>query len=197
MAFYFKIMDPSRHRFPGTSAACTPLTSPLPSRATSPASTPGLEDRSPSSSRNNSLRSRRRRSRMHLHHHHYFNFHFSHGHPTSLFHEVLNRSHENPVGVFESQKYLNLETRFTHPGAEAVLHRMMQLLGESANELLLCCAESIDHFVTWLQRVNDDRIWKRYIKKRCLKWEGEAVVENEEVIHNLRTCLDEFRRTKR
>lgn len=193
MSFYFKIMDPSRHRFQGTPSASvigTPTTTPGASRPTSPASTPGAEERSPANSRPNSLRSRRRR-----HHHHYFGIHHAQGH-SSLFHEVLSRPYENTVGVFEFQKYLNLEIRFTHPGAEVVLSHMMQLLAESAQDLLICCADSLDYFVAWLQRVNDDRIWKRYINKKGLSWE-EAITENEEVTWKLKNSLSEFRESKR
>ncbi|KAI5118341.1 hypothetical protein M0805_009144 [Coniferiporia weirii] len=197
MAFYFRIMDPSRHRFPGT-----PVATPVPSRQATPPTSPGdmIPNPSASGTPTGSITSRRRRYRHSAHphaHHHHHHHHNALAHPGSLFHEVRARSPEHAVGVFESQAYLNLETRFAHAGADALRARMMGLLGASAGALLLCSADTLDYCSAWLQRVNDDRVWKRVLMGRRGKLWKEVVQDNEDVKDKLKACLEEFRITKR
>ncbi|KAH8105047.1 hypothetical protein DFH11DRAFT_1864282 [Phellopilus nigrolimitatus] len=219
MAFYFRIMDPVRHAFPGTGG-----TTPIHSGPSSPPGTPhahvhahfGSNAASVSNSHSNSsasIASRRRRRHTTALPHYFSLPHAAHahahtpGHPHlgSLFHEVRARAPEHAVGAFESQAYLNLETRLAHAGADALRFRMTCLLGESAGALLGCAADALDHCTGWLQRVNDDRLWKRVwrgVRGRIRRRAGErmceeVVLENEEVKARLKACLEEFRKTKR
>lgn len=58
------------------------------------------------------------------------------------------------MGVFESQRYLNLETNvFAHRDADAILSRMMGLLSDSSLDLLNTCADTLEYVDTWLRCV--------------------------------------------
>lgn len=107
------------------------------------------------------------------------------------------RGPEHAVGVFESQAYLNLETRFAHADADALRARTMGLLGASAEPLLLRCADTLEHVGNWLQRVNDDRLWKRLVKRKGIRQWSEIVQENEDIKAELIKCLEEFRKSRR
>ncbi|KAI5115077.1 hypothetical protein M0805_006708, partial [Coniferiporia weirii] len=100
------------------------------------------------------------------------------------------------VGVFESQRFLNLELRMAHPNADELVPRIMELLIESANELIVCCADTLDHLVGWLERMNQDRFWKIYGRRRKMTWE-EGIRKDEAMRERLRSTLDEFRQKKR
>ncbi|KAI5115336.1 hypothetical protein M0805_008881, partial [Coniferiporia weirii] len=144
MAFYFKIIDPVVGKQVGTfSVLNTPMSSPAQSRAPTRPPSPNLSQIEVNSPSNVSISSTRPRNRHRHHsaHHsihnslyqHTLNFYHSHHHhhhhhvpsvfthPTSLFHEVLSRSTENAVGVFESQRFLNLELRMAHPNADELV----------------------------------------------------------------------------
>lgn len=238
MAFYFKIMDSSKNRQPGTPAFSllnTPMPSPPTSPPTSRPPSPTRSTRSLSeqvvSSSNASIASaspsmshpypnhgpnynRRRRNRhsaqnslyhhaLNLTHHSHHHTHHSHHHhsrhlhyPSSLFHEVLDRQAEGAVGVFESQRYLNLETRLTHPNAEEVIPRVVAHLGESSADLTATCADALDHLAAWLGRMNQDRFWKLFRRDREKTW-GEGIQEDEAMCARLRSVLEEFRLKKR
>lgn len=216
MAFYFKIMDPSRHRFTGNiSGSCTPTFTftPTPSR---PSSKPASRACSPPSTpksdypRSSQMGSKTqgdltvpRRRRVYNGLYHYFQSHHNLpgllGNSHSLFRDIRVRGHdsEHAVGVFESQAYLNLESRFEHANADVLLDNMMSLLGSSTNALLVRCSDTLDHATKWLQRVNDDRLWKRVIKRRQIRKWQDVVEENEGIRDSLKKCLEEFRSVRR
>ena len=115
---------------------------------------------------------------------------------------------ENPVGVFESQRYLNLETRFAHPDADAVLGRMMALLNESVRDLVEACASAMEDVGLWLGEVEKEGGWKAWAasvmeavrggwtERRKERWE-ETVKMAEEARERLDKALHEFRTKKR
>ena len=202
MAFYFRIVNP-KDKFPGTptpaaSRASTPLATPATSRAPSPASRE--ESVVPSNASQNSGTRRRKGQGQshhtgHRHHKSHISVFLSAHHPSSLFQEALVRSAENPVGVFESQRYLNLETRMTHPQADAYLTDMLSLLSESSNELLTVCADTIDHIAGWFERVNNDRFWRLHRRDRTSR--EDLLRGDEEARKRLQSALDEFKEKKR
>ncbi|KAH8111149.1 hypothetical protein DFH11DRAFT_1880050 [Phellopilus nigrolimitatus] len=215
MAFYFKIIDPVVDKQPGfvaLSVVNTPLSTPAQSRAPTrpPSPTPShSEVNTPSNVSIVSTTRPRNRHRQHsLHHSIYHHLHGqSHsphhrhmlsmfGHPTSLFQEAISRSTGNAVGVFESQRYLNLESRLAHPDAGRLTEHIMELLGESTDELLACCADTLDHLAGWLERMNQDRFWKLFRRERLKTWK-ESIRDDEAVKDKLRRVLDEFREKKR
>ncbi len=66
------------------------------------------------------------------HHHHHHHHHHQHGQlQHNLLHLSLGRKKEYAVGVFESQRYMDLEARMLHdPHAEVYTQRMTRLLEE-------------------------------------------------------------------
>lgn len=210
MAFYFKIMDPSRHRFTGnTSVNVTPAPSRPSSRAPSLAYSPPATPRCDSTkglqalgkSHGDSINFRRRRLYNGITHyfqsHHHLPVLF--GNSNSLFRDIRARDHdpEHAVGVFESQAYLNLEARFEHSNADILLEQMMSFLGSSTKCLLLKCADTLEYSSSWLQRVNDDRFWKRVIKRRRARQWQDVVEENNDIKLSLESCLQEFLSSRR
>ena len=195
MAFYFKIMDPSRHKFPGTPAT-TPLQSRASSRAPSAPSTPRVDNTKSNgglTNNNGSISSRRRRTHQASH---YFQSHHRQSSKSHL-HEMLSRPLEHAVGVFESQAYLNLESRFEHANADFLRACFMRTLGSSAEPLLLCCADSIAHANSWFQRVKDDGLLRRLASRdKAARW-SDIVQENEAKKEKLIAVLDEFRNVAR
>lgn len=125
MGVYFSLVDPTRPRFPATPAVSVPQTPALsrqPSLDEHDTSKLTLDQArltpippSPSHSRQNShinLSKRLHRDLLH-------------------FHPGMRR-HENAVGVFESQRYMNLEaTRFHDPYSEEYTAQMLESLNES------------------------------------------------------------------
>lgn len=184
MGFYFKIMDPARHRFPGTPSASmstTPNTTPLPSRSSSPIPDEKSLKRSTTSgtSRKGGKKRPRARSRSNVR-------------SSSLFHEVYARLHENPVGIFESQRYLNLETRFAHPDADEVLSRMMKLLGDSAADLLGCCSDALDYSIAWFDRMGDTEGLFSSVRLRK-ESRSREIFQSKEIGDNLLAALIQFK----
>lgn len=221
MGFYFKIIDPMVNKQPGTPALSritTPVSSPPPSRPSSPpVSRPPSRPPSPSHSQTDLSQqtsptpSTRRRSRhrhhtggnslyhttLHLYHalqKHASGHHHHSSNAPSIFHEAMDR--ENTVGVFESVRYLNLESRLAHPHAEEWIPKIIFLLSESSRELTECCAETLDHVANWLERMNQDRFWKLFRRERQKSWQ-ETIEEDEAVYAKLRAVLDDFRQNKR
>lgn len=109
---------------------------------------------------------------------------------------MLDRQAEGAVGVFESQRYLNLETRLAHPNAEEVIPRVVAHLGESSADLTTACADALDYLAAWLGRMNQDRFWKLFRRERDRTW-GEGIREDEAMCARLRSVLEEFRLKKR
>ncbi|PAV21583.1 hypothetical protein PNOK_0154000 [Pyrrhoderma noxium] len=221
MGFYFKIIDPMVNKQPGTPALSritTPVSSPPPSRPSSPpVSRPPSRPPSPSHSQTDLSQqtsptpSTRRRSRhrhhtggnslyhttLHLYHalqKHASGHHHHSSNAPSIFHEAMDR--ENTVGVFESVRYLNLESRLAHPHAEEWIPKIIFLLSESSRELTECCAETLEHVANWLERMNQDRFWKLFRREREKSWQ-ETIEEDEAVYAKLRAVLDDFRQNKR
>lgn len=220
MAFYFKIIDPVVDKQPGTPALSrlsTPASTPMVSRASSrpPSPTRHSGDEANLAS-NASISSSTRRRRSHKHSLLHYSFHLprsaSHHrhhhrhlpasfimhiqHPSSLFQEIVERSAENPVGVFESQRYLNLETRLTHPSSGEYITHILGLLKQSAEELLACNVEALDHIVSWLERMNQERFFKLFLREKSLSWE-DTIKQHEDMKARLQKSLDEFRNKKR
>ena len=158
-----------------------------------------------------------------------------HGHPSvlhlnmhnpfpSLSHISLSDWHtpdtrERPVGVFESQRYLNLETRITlsHTGSTLLNDQYMalflSLVRQSTEDLVRANAEGLQYVVKWFENVNGDRLkfgwqdfkdiltWfgkgrKRWIERKKAEWE-EGIRRNEEIRERLGRALDDFRAVKR
>ncbi|KAH8109100.1 hypothetical protein DFH11DRAFT_1629750 [Phellopilus nigrolimitatus] len=212
MVFYFKIIGP-QPGMPALSVLSTPWSTPSHSRPPSPTRSQGEATSASNSSVKSTGRHHSHRNNAHAHSsHHFFStlrrHHTLHGHnqhhrshhspltPSLSARHSLTFQVENAVGVFESQRYLNLEARFSHPSADDLFPRIMELLGESTGDLVACCADTLDHVVDWLGRMNKDRFWKLYGRKRGKSWE-EAARGDQDAMMRLRRVLDDFLVRKR
>ncbi|KAL5518361.1 hypothetical protein ACEPAH_43 [Sanghuangporus vaninii] len=125
-----------------------------------------------------------RQSRQHHHHNKYY--------ASSLFHDVLNRTSEGVVGVFESQRYLNLETRLAHPNAEEFIPQIVHHLGESSADLAKCAGDALEHLALKFGRMNEDRFYKLFCRERAMSWE-EGINDDESMLKKLKSVREEFR----
>ncbi|KAI5122416.1 hypothetical protein M0805_002966 [Coniferiporia weirii] len=208
MVFYFKIIGP-QPGMPSLSLLNTPWSTPShsrpPTRPASPTSSRGegnVQAKTPAKS------ATRRHSHHHVYSHPFFHNalrrhhtrHYQHRHQHHRHDDrepsISARPSETVVGVFESQRYLNLESRYSHPSADELFMHIMQSLGESTHDLVICCADTLNHVVAWLERMNQDRFWRLYGRKRGKSWE-EAVHDDEVAREKLRFVLEEFWGKKR
>ncbi|TDL16189.1 hypothetical protein BD410DRAFT_755679 [Rickenella mellea] len=188
LAFYFKIIDPTREKFPvapDEKAAQTRPPSPeihgLSERASTIVSTIG------------SIGSKMKKGHFHLSGLHNSLFRY-HGHHNEY--QEWNQSSSTSVGVIESHKYLNLEGQFQHPKAGIYIESAVHLLGESTSELLVASALALKHIMSWLQRMNSERYWKLYGREHSRTWQ-DAVREDEEAKSRLRHAVHNFREKQR
>ncbi|KAF8628826.1 hypothetical protein AX17_005887 [Amanita inopinata Kibby_2008] len=106
--------------------------------------------------------------------------------------------HERAVGVFESQKYLNLEaTVLRTPYAELYARQMLALLRESCDDLLGVTFECLIATRDWLGGVRKGRFnfWVHAEVKEKARNQRVHVIQS--LRHNLSTELDRLRRDKR
>ena len=109
---------------------------------------------------------------------------------------MWNGSPETAVGVFETQRYLNLEERLTHPRAEEFIPQIVALLGEGSNELTTCCAETLEYLANCFAHMNEYRFWKVFRRERSKTW-GEVIRDDEAARAKLQDAIDAFRADKR
>ncbi|KAI0271253.1 hypothetical protein BC834DRAFT_432593 [Gloeopeniophorella convolvens] len=181
MNVYFSLIDPTRERFPVTPAPSRPGTpviaspTPNPSRPPSPPRADG-DDTVPSPtvalSDAHSLQPEQNRGRQTRRRHPHFSIESpapsikSHTHAVPLWQHRHNHRHshvpslasihhthfhEHVVGVFESQRYLDLESQhFSHPMSAHYTERSTALLRESCEPLLRACSGGLGAFDDWL-----------------------------------------------
>ncbi|THH04285.1 hypothetical protein EW145_g5635 [Phellinidium pouzarii] len=207
---FSRLHELARHMTPGMPALSllnTPWSTPSHSRPpTRPPSPSTLNGEGNAPPRKVSIKptTRSHPQRHHGHQHHFFHnslprhhvHHYHSQHNSERTPSISLRTSENVVGVFESQRYLNLESRYAHPSADELFPLIMHSLGESTRELVICCAETLDHVMAWLQHLNEARFWKLYGRKRGKGWK-EALYEDEIAKETLQRVLDEFWGKKR
>ncbi|KAH7905721.1 hypothetical protein BJ138DRAFT_1130340 [Hygrophoropsis aurantiaca] len=122
-----------------------------------------------------------------------------HGHG-SLLHLALSHipKPEFAVGVFESQRYLNLEaTHMAHPESERFTAQATELLSESCQDLLGCCENGLQGAQDWLGRCRDHR-WRFWMSDQQKdKLIGEAAQKYGKLHGELSKALEDFQETKR
>lgn len=221
MTVFFHLLDLTREMFPFTPApskletpsATTPGNSrpPSPDHNTHNTHTRKPEDRSTVFS----LPTHRRRHHRHSpsqsesiarlrHHGHHNRSHTHHSHHNllhnSLMHLAVSRNPrpERAVGVFESNRYLSHEsTHHSDPDSVRSIARTVQLLNESADELLGGCIDALQGAHTWLGQVRKGR-WKFWDRAEEKQKQREAKIERyEEIKRALEDALDRFRNDKR
>ncbi|KII83920.1 hypothetical protein PLICRDRAFT_179954 [Plicaturopsis crispa FD-325 SS-3] len=114
---------------------------------------------------------------------------------TSLLHLAMSR--EQPVGVFESQRYLQFEADH-RMGEDSVLFtaRATALLQESCDELLGHCGSALESIQEWLVHVRDGRLkfWKGKERERATQ---ARITKYEDLRAEMLTVLETFRSDKR
>ena len=227
MNVYFSLTDPTRERFPvtpspsrpGSPAAGTPNVSrpSSPSRTEDPPNaSPALAPRSTTGSSQVEVGQNRGRpvTRRHPHFEAYYPSHSvkSHFYGTllrrhhqrhsyvSLLSGVHNHDHlrEHVVGVFESQRYLDLESQhFAHPLAAFYTERSTALLRRSCEPLLRACTSCLDQLDMWLRTSRHNR-WIFWLGgSKCSRIQQERLDELYRVCDELTRTLKEFRTSLR
>lgn len=212
MTVYFKMLDTTRERFPVTPApskpqtpAVTPTTSGPPSldcdhakeRPTSETPLSAIEDHNETSATH-----RRGHSRRYKKNH--VRSHSQHQHSNRMYHSLLhlavsrNPKPEHAVGVFESNRYLNLESlHMTDPDSVRTTARITKLLDESADELIAGCIDALKGVHTWLAQVREGR-WDFWVSREENKSRlNNKLKKSEEIKRTLEDILERFRYDKR
>ncbi|KAN0123038.1 Protein of unknown function (DUF2422) domain containing protein [Russula decolorans] len=227
MNVYFSLTDPTRERFPvtpdpsrpGSPAAGTPNVSrpSSPSRAEeSSNASPGLAPRSTAGCSQVEVGQHRGRPVAQRHPHfevdcpshsvksHFYGtlfrrHHQRHSH-VSLLSCIHNHDHlrEHVVGVFESQRYLDLESQhFAHPLAAYYTERSTALLRQSCEPLLRACNSCLDQLDMWL-RTSRHNHWIFWLGgNKCSRIQQERLDGLYRVCDELRRTLKEFRTSLR
>jgi hypothetical protein len=229
MGVYYTLIDPTRERFPVTPAASRPATpsseTPMHSRRPSPLRD-RKSSRAPAEKHvppiDQELRDRRQsrphrrpsprprpfpvglNSPLHSKHKHSHSYHSHHTllH-SSLLHLALSRvpkpSEETAVGVFESQRYLDLEaTHLSHPDSTRYTAKATELLSTSCQDLLSVCEEALGSSGAWMGSVRKYRFdfWRRSHEDR-VQLHKEEVEKYKDLLGKLTVELDEFTTKKR
>ncbi|KAF8510808.1 hypothetical protein BU17DRAFT_55138 [Hysterangium stoloniferum] len=191
IAHFYNIMDWRRSKFPqplAPSRGGTPSATPNPTRPPSPSGSQH-ENSANDSQRGQSswtasvtsLPKRLQRSGSVL--------------TNNMLRDVLNRSQEHhPVGVFESQYYMNIEKRLQLRHEEVFLENGFKLLATSVQGLLNKISTGMDKIIEWLEQTNTDRL--RLIRHTSKPRESR-LGELEEALVKLKTAMDEFSNDKR
>ena len=220
MNVYFFLTDPTRERFPVTPAPSRP-SSPNVSRPSSlnrteeqPSASPVLPLRSTACCSQVEVEQKRGRpaTRRHPHFevdcpshsaksyvHNTLRRHHRHSY-ISLLSGIYNHDHlrEHVVGVFESQRYLDLESQhFAHPLAAQYTERSTALLRQSCEPLLRACNLCLDQLDLWLRtsRHNRWRFW--WGGNKCSRIQQERLNELCRACDELARTVETFRTSLR
>lgn len=211
MAYYYTVMDTRRSKFPQPSSMQTPV----PSEPGTPTETPTMtqtntptvsddeDDSSPVDHAHRrgdrhtwngsiSLYAKRHKHRHRNPHGHHSLFHLPHH---NLLREALNQSQEHhPVGVFESQHYMNIERRLYHPHEASLEENSVRVLSESVHDLLTAVGAAMNHIVEWLDRTNSDRLRLRPQKAAV---RTDALATHKRILEQLKEAMAKFVSGKR
>ncbi|CDZ98776.1 Predicted membrane protein [Phaffia rhodozyma] len=127
-------------------------------------------------------------SRSHARDHHH------HHHSTSHFNllEKLRKSQE-PVGLFESHRYMDLEKKSEFQDDH--IHYQLQLLASSSLPLVRALDEAIKHAIAWAERMNNDRSLSSTDSK---KFRGDSFLKaNDQAIEALKAAIIKFKTVDR
>ena len=224
MNVYFTLIDPTRERFPVTPVPSHPGSpaagSPNVSRPSSPTRTEESASVSPavhhSTAGCSHTEVEQHRGRQALRRHPHFDLESATHSAKSYLHGTLFRSHkhhhrhsyvslrsgfhhhdhlrEHVVGVFESQKYLDLESHhFAHPLSVYYTERSTTLLRQSCEPLLRACSKGLDEFDSWLgtSRLRRWMFW--WGGDKCTRLQQERVDALARASDELATTLEVFR----
>jgi hypothetical protein len=109
------------------------------------------------------------------------------------------RSEETAVGVFESQKYLNLEAiHLSHPDSAFFTARATELLSDSCQDLLSVCEEVLVISGAWIGNIRKFSFdfWRSRHEDK-VQIHKKEVQKYEDLLDKLTRELDEFTIKKR
>ena len=142
--------------------------------------------------------SRTRTHHSHRHAHQHSGYHDNHLHLSLLemAHTLSARPDaESAVGVFESQRYLNLEaTRLSHRQSPEMTAQFTELLGEACEDLLGASKDGLVAVKEWVTGVRRADWGSRH---KVEKMRQERKQKLEEVRNHVHRIIDEFRTDKR
>lgn len=226
MNVYFSLTDPTRERFPVTPKPSRPGSpvagTPNVSRPSSPSRTEELPNASDFAPRSvagcSQVEVEQHRGRLVTRRHphfevdcpsqsvksHFYGTLFRRHHQrqsyVSLLSGVHNHDHlrEHVVGVFESQRYLDLESQhFAHPLAAYFTERSTALLRQSCEPLLRVCGTCLDQLDMWLRTSRRNR-WMFWLGgNKCSRIQQERLDELYRACGELTRTLKEFRTSLR
>jgi hypothetical protein len=225
MNVYFSLTDPTRERFPvtpvpshlGSPAMGTPNVSrpSSPSRTEESRSASPTLPRSPAGSPQSEAEQHRgrptqqRRPRFDIDHPSHsvkvhlhgtlFRRHHRQSHMSSLMdthhHDNLR---EHVVGMFESQRYLDLESHhFAHPLAAYYTERSTTLLRQSCEPLLRACSLGLEQVDLWLRTSRQKRWMFWWGGKECFLIQQEHLDALHHVCDELTRTVEAFRTSHR
>ncbi|KAG6840492.1 hypothetical protein C0991_006362 [Blastosporella zonata] len=188
MGVYFSLVDPTRPRFPITPAPSMPGTPAL-SRQPSIDGHDGITMKKTWISHTPSHPSSPTHSRQGSHVN--LSKHVHHG--LLHFHPGRHR-HENAVGVFESQRYMNLEaTRMNDPYAEIYTAQMVDNLNECCGGLLDGCRKGLSTVQGWLGGVRSGRIRFLFKTREAKEEWAKQLAEHQKIRDELFSLIERFR----
>ncbi|XP_006457385.1 hypothetical protein AGABI2DRAFT_212754 [Agaricus bisporus var. bisporus H97] len=191
MTRYFVFANPHIDKFPAT---------PMPSGYNTPAPT------TPQLSRAPSIEHPEGRPTLHHSDHHHHHRHRTHSHThqhgphlhSALLHLSLGRKREEGiVGMFESQRYMNLEAKMHDPCAEHYTQLLTELLRECCDDLLVAAGEGLAGIRDWLGTVRKDRfkLWRNTADEEAERQNKIDAIQA--LRHRVAAALEEFRSDKR
>ncbi|KXN81239.1 hypothetical protein AN958_05700 [Leucoagaricus sp. SymC.cos] len=223
MTVYFSLADPSRDPFPMTpapSGANTPATAPSSPVASRPPSPGPLEGRPKFRVQTEDADSIEMTAAEHVvrslervrttgsqtssspvvstttHHHHLHHHHQLHH---SLLHLSFGKKRgEQAVGVFESQRYMNLEARKLHdPYADIYTQRMTHLLRDCCMDLLVATKDGLSGVREWLGTVRDGKFKLLFKSPAEATQRQNRLDATQRLRYQAASALEEFRNDKR
>ncbi|KAM0749705.1 hypothetical protein T439DRAFT_326581 [Meredithblackwellia eburnea MCA 4105] len=135
--------------------------------------------------------------RGHHSHHHHGHKSSSHISLTSLLHEVLHPNIDiRPVGIVESQRYMDLEDYLHNPRDEEHIEEIIALLSKASSPLIDTLAKSVDHLISIIHNLKSPTPWSpRGLLKLAApqKEHKQAVKDTEAMLQELEKALATYR----
>ncbi|ORY69419.1 hypothetical protein BCR35DRAFT_307980 [Leucosporidium creatinivorum] len=142
--------------------------------------------------------SSKRRSRSHHRHHHGKSS--SHISLPSLLHDVLHANIDvpKPVGVMESQRYMDLEDYLHNPRDEEHIEEIISLLSTASRDLIAALDKTVGHLITVIHRLKStERTFRIRIHNEDLAAYERAVARSQAQLEDLEQAFEAYRNVKR
>ncbi|KAJ3016932.1 hypothetical protein HKX48_003802, partial [Thoreauomyces humboldtii] len=102
-----------------------------------------------------------------------------------------------PVGVMESQRYMDLEDYMNNPSDQEHIEEIIKLLSVSSKPLLQTLDTSIEHLISTIRRLKrGEKFWLSLVREDVNEYE-KATVKSAEMLRSLDDALKEYREDRR